>query len=88
MDKIISSFGLMQMTWGQGVMMLICFVLLYLGIKKQFEPLLLVPIAIGLASYATYSAIKDAGKYKGVSDLKLEIAKKAKELNYSLGNCV
>ena len=37
---------------------------------------ILVPIAIGLASYATYSAIKDAGKYKGVSDLKLEIAKK------------
>jgi len=47
MTKIISSFGLMQMSWQQGVMMLICFVLLYLGIKKKFEPLLLVPIAIG-----------------------------------------
>jgi len=27
--------------------MLICFILLYLGIKKKFEPLLLIPIAVG-----------------------------------------
>lgn len=32
---------------GQAIMILICLILLYLGIKKQFEPLLLVPIAIG-----------------------------------------
>lgn len=32
---------------GQIIMMLICLVLLYLGIAKNFEPLLLVPIAIG-----------------------------------------
>ena len=32
---------------GQWIMMLICLFLLWLGIKKQFEPLLLVPIAFG-----------------------------------------
>lgn len=47
MEAIINSLGLMHMTLGQGMMMLICFVLLYLGIKKQFEPLLLIPIAVG-----------------------------------------
>ena len=47
MYAIVDSLGLMHITLGQSIMMLICFVLLYLGIKKQFEPLLLIPIAIG-----------------------------------------
>ncbi|MEG0854550.1 MAG: sodium ion-translocating decarboxylase subunit beta, partial [Angelakisella sp.] len=34
--------------WRQGVMLIISFVLLYLAIVKQFEPLLLVPIAFGM----------------------------------------
>lgn len=34
--------------WKQGIMLLISFVLLYLAIVKQFEPLLLVPIAFGM----------------------------------------
>ncbi len=33
--------------WGNAVMILVGFVLLYLAIKKGFEPLLLVPIAMG-----------------------------------------
>ncbi len=32
---------------GQALMILVCLLLLFLGIKKKFEPLLLVPIAIG-----------------------------------------
>ena len=32
---------------GQWIMIIICLFLLWLGIKKQFEPLLLVPIAFG-----------------------------------------
>ena len=47
MDAVINSLGIMQLTIGQIVMMFICFLLLYLGIKKKFEPLLLIPIAIG-----------------------------------------
>lgn len=38
---------LLSLGISQIIMMAICLVLLYLGIKKQFEPLLLVPIAIG-----------------------------------------
>ena len=32
---------------GQAVMIIVCLILMYLGIKKRFEPLLLVPIAVG-----------------------------------------
>ena len=36
------------MEWQQGAMLLISFFLLYLAIKKQYEPLLLLPIAFGM----------------------------------------
>ncbi|HOD92489.1 MAG TPA: sodium ion-translocating decarboxylase subunit beta [Clostridia bacterium] len=35
-------------TWQQGVLIIISLVLLYLGIVKKFEPLLLIPIAFGM----------------------------------------
>lgn len=44
----INTTGVMNMTIGHGVMMTIALVLLYLGIKKKFEPLLLVPIGFGM----------------------------------------
>ena len=39
--------GLIQLAWGQLVMMLVGLGLLYLAIVKKFEPLLLVPIGFG-----------------------------------------
>ena len=41
-------FGKIGENWPYLVMILVSFVLLYLGIKKQFEPLLLVGIAFGM----------------------------------------
>ncbi len=41
------SSGAYQLTGGQFVMILVGFVLLFLAINKQFEPLLLVPIGFG-----------------------------------------
>ena len=43
-----NSSGLANMTIPNLVMILISFVFLYLAIKKQFEPLLLLPIAFGM----------------------------------------
>ncbi|MBI9013987.1 MAG: sodium ion-translocating decarboxylase subunit beta [Clostridiales bacterium] len=40
--------GFANIQGGQVIMMLVSFVLLYLAIKKGFEPLLLVPIAFGM----------------------------------------
>ncbi|WP_102399473.1 sodium ion-translocating decarboxylase subunit beta [Haloimpatiens massiliensis] len=42
------SSGFVGMTWQQLVMIIISFVLIYLAIKKEFEPLLLLPIAFGM----------------------------------------
>lgn len=50
MDQLLHLWhntGLYQMTLGQGVMILIGMLLLYLAINKNFEPLLLVPIGFG-----------------------------------------
>ena len=50
MVKILSGsgFAALPTDWRQLVMILVACVLLYLGIRKGFEPLLLVPIAFGM----------------------------------------
>lgn len=39
--------GLYNLSWSQALMLLVGFLLLYLAIKKEFEPLLLLPIGFG-----------------------------------------
>ncbi len=46
-QQIWHSSGLYLMTGGQAVMLLVCLLLLYLGIVRKFEPLLLVTIGFG-----------------------------------------
>ncbi|MBO6086976.1 sodium ion-translocating decarboxylase subunit beta [bacterium] len=46
-DPEISGVQQILSAHGQWIMILICLFLLWLGIKKQFEPLLLIPIAFG-----------------------------------------
>ena len=41
-------YSLITENWKSGVMILVSFLLLYLAIVKQFEPLLLMPIAFGM----------------------------------------
>ncbi len=45
---LLMQSGFMNITWQQGVMLGISCVLLYLGIFRKFEPLLMVPIAFGM----------------------------------------
>lgn len=40
--------GFANVTWGHIIMILIGMIFIYLGIKKEFEPLLLVPIGFGI----------------------------------------
>ncbi len=44
----LNETGIAALQWGHIVMLLISFILLYLGIVKKYEPLLLVPIAFGM----------------------------------------
>lgn len=46
--KFYSSMGFTAITWQETVMLILSCVLIYLGLKKGFEPLLLVPIAFGM----------------------------------------
>ena len=63
---LFSISGLAQIQFGQSVMMIIGALLLYLAIRREFEPLLLVPIGFGcvLANIPgaglAYSAIENA----------------------------
>ncbi len=50
MDKVLNLWygsGLYNISPGQAIMMAVCLLLLYLAIKKGFEPLLLLPIGFG-----------------------------------------
>lgn len=46
--QTMQSLGIWELTWGNLVMWLIYFVLMYLAIKKGIEPLLLLPINFGI----------------------------------------
>ncbi|NOH15428.1 sodium ion-translocating decarboxylase subunit beta [Clostridium cochlearium] len=46
--KLLKESGFAALTWQQLVMILIAFILIYLAIKKEFEPLLLLPISFGV----------------------------------------
>ncbi len=44
----LSSMGILSITWQQALMIVISCVLLYLAIVKEYEPMLLLPIAFGM----------------------------------------
>lgn len=48
LNTIIFKTGIVHLYWGHVVMWLIGFAFIYLAIKKEFEPLLLVPIGFGI----------------------------------------
>jgi len=63
LDALLGLFndsGLMDLTWKNYAMMGIACVLLFLAIKKQYEPLLLLPIAFGMLIVNLYPAIMAA----------------------------
>ena len=62
-------YALFNGYWKNGVMLLISFVLLYLAIVKQFEPLLLMPIAFGmLLTNLPLAGIMDEPIYEIISN--------------------
>ncbi|HOJ78315.1 MAG TPA: sodium ion-translocating decarboxylase subunit beta [Bacillota bacterium] len=46
--ELLKTTGFFTITWQQVLMIIISFILFYLAIKKQYEPLLLLPIAFGV----------------------------------------
>lgn len=63
LDSVIYLFqtsGLATLTWQNYVMVAVACVLLYLAIKKEFEPLLLLPIAFGMLLVNLFPSIMGA----------------------------
>jgi sodium ion-translocating decarboxylase beta subunit len=59
--KLVTESGFANLTVGNYIMFLIAFVLVYLAIKKGYEPLLLIPISFGI-SLANFP-LADLGAY-------------------------
>ncbi|PIE42934.1 MAG: oxaloacetate decarboxylase subunit beta [Gammaproteobacteria bacterium] len=96
MDKLLNLWtgsGLYNIEFGQVVMMLVCLSLLYLAIRKGFEPLLLIPIGFGglmanipeagLAASAVENAIHFA-KPEVMQALAVALADSFKDLNMAV----
>ena len=47
LNKLVNSTGLASLEVGNVVMAAVCILLIYLAIRKEFEPLLLLPIGFG-----------------------------------------
>lgn len=68
MDGLIQFFtysGFANFTWGHGVMILVGLVFIYLAIKYDYEPLLLVPIGFGVI-LGNVPFLQDSGMNLGV----------------------
>ncbi len=66
-DPSLSGFEQILHQFGMPIMLLVCCFLLWLGIKKQFEPLLLVPIAFGgILSNIPLAGIAEPGGFLNI----------------------
>ena len=57
LGNLVHQTAFFNLTWGNFIMILVACVFLYLAIKKDYEPLLLVPIAFGMLLVNIYPDI-------------------------------
>lgn len=70
--QFIQTTGFLNISWGNLLMIISGLVFIYLGISKEFEPLLLVPIGFGIV----------VGNIPGVSEQGLGVTDSGSVLNY------
>ncbi len=75
--------GFTQLGWQNYVMIGIACVLLYLAIKKQYEPLLLLPIAFGMLLVNLYPAIMAPPSTEMIECSVYEAAHQGQVINYA-----
>ena len=57
LDNLLHQTAFLNLTWGNYIMIAVACVFLFLAIKKEYEPLLLVPIAFGMLLVNIYPDI-------------------------------
>lgn len=60
LSNLVHQTAFFNLTWGNFIMVIVAFVLLYLAIRHDFEPLLLIPIAFGMLLVNIYPDIMAA----------------------------
>ena len=76
--------GFTQLAWQNYVMIAVACFLLFLAIKKQYEPLLLLPIAFGMLLVNLYPAIMGAPSTELVECSVYEAAHQGQVINYAV----
>ena len=67
LDQLINATGAANLTLGHLVMVGVCLTLIYLAIKRDFEPLLLIPIGFGgLLANVPLAGISDPDGFLGI----------------------
>ncbi|MFA9463670.1 MAG: sodium ion-translocating decarboxylase subunit beta [Velocimicrobium sp.] len=61
LGNLLSQTAFVSLTWGNYLMIVVACGFLYLAIKKEYEPLLLVPIAFGMLLVNMYPPIMEDG---------------------------
>ena len=76
--------GFTQLAWQNYVMIAVACLLLYLAIKKQYEPLLLLPIAFGMLLVNLYPAIMGAPSTELIECSAYEATHQGQVINYAV----
>lgn len=76
--------GFTQLTWQNYVMIVIACVLFFLAIKKQYEPLLLLPIAFGMLLVNLYPSIMAPPSTEMVECSVYQAAHEGQVINYAV----
>ena len=65
--KLVEATGVSNLTLGHAVMIAVCLTLIYLAVKKKFEPLLLLPIGFGgLLANVPVAGISEVDGFLGI----------------------
>ena len=80
---LLHDSGILSLSWQNYVMMAIACFLMFLAIKKQYEPLLLLPIAFGMLLVNLYPAIMGAPSTELIEVSAYEAAHQGQVISYA-----
>ena len=80
---LLNDSGILSLSWQNYVMMAVACFLMFLAIKKQYEPLLLLPIAFGMLLVNLYPAIMGAPSTELVEASAYEAAHQGQVISYA-----
>ena len=83
LEGLWNDSGFTQLVWQNYVMIIVACVLMYLAIKKQYEPLLLLPIAFGMLLVNLYPAIMAAPSTEMIERTAYEAAHQGQVISYA-----